>query len=61
MNYYNQENKSELIEFMTEMNTQLENKRLKEDLLMKDYLEFKIISTNIQIYSFGFENFHSPT
>ena len=48
MNYYNQENKSELIEFMTEMNTQLENKRLKEDLLMKDYLELKEINLVFQ-------------
>ena len=48
MNYYNQENKSELIEFMTEMNTQLENKRLNEDLLMKSYLKLSKISLIFQ-------------
>ena len=48
MNYYNQENKSELIEFMTEMNTQFENKRLKENFLMKFYLKLSKISLVFQ-------------
>ena len=48
MNYYNQNNKSELIKFMTEMNTQYENKRLKEDLLMKSYLKLSKISLIFQ-------------
>ena len=50
MNYYNQNNKSELIKFITEMNTQLENKRLNEDLLMKDYLELKKINLVFQSF-----------